>query len=170
MNPKDVLVELIYQANQQNVDLGKKRFQKLVYLLKAERRVPLHYPFGIHYYGPFSPAVAKDLDLLASDFIVQIYRGTSGTHSLTVNSSKISGGTTVPDAVKTAIADTLQKYGHMDLARLEVYTTAHLLYHQGDIRDSEALLKQVKALKGSKGDDICLWAVETVIKDSSPKE
>lgn len=170
MNPKDVLVELIYQANQQNVDLGKKRFQKLVYLLKAERGVSLHYPFGIHYYGPFSPAVAKDLDLLASDFIVQMNRGVSGTHSITVNTSKISKETTVSDAVKAAITEIIQKYGHIDLAHLEVYTIAHLLYHQGDIRDPEALLKQVKALKDSKGDDICRWAVKTVIGDSSSQE
>lgn len=63
-------IELLYIASlgkQHHVeDLGKKKFQKLVYLIEAVGRIDLGYSYQIHLYGPFSKDLDDDLRELSS--------------------------------------------------------------------------------------------------------
>ena len=58
-------IELLYIASlgkQHHVeDLGKKKFQKLVYLIETVGHIDLGYSYQIHLYGPFSKALDDDL-------------------------------------------------------------------------------------------------------------
>jgi uncharacterized protein YwgA len=44
--------------------MGKVRFQKLVFLCKAEENVDTDYSFDLHKFGPFSSQLSSDLDEL----------------------------------------------------------------------------------------------------------
>ena len=63
-------IELLYIASlgkQHHVeDLGKKKFQKLVYLIETVGHIDLGYSYQIHLYGPFSKALDDDLRELSS--------------------------------------------------------------------------------------------------------
>lgn len=43
---------------------GRKRFQKIVFLLKEESAVQFTYPFTSYLYGPYSSRLQDDIDIL----------------------------------------------------------------------------------------------------------
>ena len=69
-DPMSANIELLYIASlgkQHHVeDLGKKKFQKLVYLIETVGHIDLGYSYQIHLYGPFSKALDDDLRELSS--------------------------------------------------------------------------------------------------------
>lgn len=168
VDSKRVVLELIRQAEERGIYLGKKRLQKLVYLLKAREDVPLYYGFGIHYFGPFSVPLARDLEELSDNYIIRVTFEPNGTHRISLNRNKVDG-IEIPEAIADVVRKVLDEFGELDMALLEVYTTAHLLYHQGNVRDPDELLKQVTRIKASKGAEACKRAVEMVLGDSTSR-
>lgn len=66
----DTNIELLYIASLGEKcavkDLGKKKFQKLVYLIETIGHVDLGYSYQIYLYGPFSKSLDDDLRQLSS--------------------------------------------------------------------------------------------------------
>lgn len=162
MLPDEILLHFIHQASAHSVVLTPKRLQRLVYLLQTEGATPLGYPFGISYYGPFSPALAKRLEYLAGECHVSWTRLSDGSISIrpTENTPALAP---LSPSVSHAITLILAHYGSMTLPALIVYTTAHFLYHRNHLHTFGPLLTQTRALQGALGDGLCQWAVTRVL-------
>src|SRR5919106_2296865 len=55
------ITELIEKAEQSGVTLGRTQLMKLLFLLKAVKRVPLNYNFRLYAYGPYDSQVLEDV-------------------------------------------------------------------------------------------------------------
>ncbi|SMC08143.1 hypothetical protein SAMN00768000_3680 [Sulfobacillus thermosulfidooxidans DSM 9293] len=162
MLPDEILLHFVNQAAGQSVVLTPKRLQRLVYLLQTEGATPLGYPFGISYYGPFSPALAKRLEYLASDFRLSWTRLPDG-HIHIRPAESAPALAPLPPSVAHAMTLILSHYGSMTLPALIVYTTAHFLYHRSHLHEFGPLLAQTRAYQGALGSGLCQWAVTRVL-------
>jgi uncharacterized protein YwgA len=63
---------------------GRKRFQKVVFLLKAEKGLPISYDFIPYLHGPYSSDMQMDLNILCIMGLVrEEHEGVSYRYSLT---------------------------------------------------------------------------------------
>lgn len=66
---------------------GRKRLQKIVHLLGAKRFPQFRQRFVLHYYGPFSRQLARDLDFLSDAGLIDERLGASGGYAYSVSPS-----------------------------------------------------------------------------------
>lgn len=70
---------------------GRKRFQKLVYLLKEKGVMDFSYVFVPHFFGPYSDALQNDINLLSSLGLINIKKSDSlYIHQLAPNGERIA--------------------------------------------------------------------------------
>ena len=63
--------------------IGRKRFQKIVFLLERRHDLNFGYRFIPYYYGPYSKALQLDIDLLNSIGFVEVHPTIPYPHTLT---------------------------------------------------------------------------------------
>ncbi|MCS7365125.1 MAG: hypothetical protein NDF54_06805 [archaeon GB-1867-035] len=69
---------------------GRKRFQKIVFLLKEKYGIPLKYSFLSYYYGPYSKELQRDLNILVRlGLIEEDFDGVMYTYKLTELGEKL---------------------------------------------------------------------------------
>jgi len=61
-------------ANLLGVIQGRKRFQKIIFLLKHFYNIPLRYDFMPYLYGPYCPELQNHIDILVSEGILDVGR------------------------------------------------------------------------------------------------
>lgn len=66
---------------------GRKRLQKIVHLLGANRFPQFRQRFVLHYYGPFSRQLARELDFLAAAELIKEVHEESGAYTYSVSSN-----------------------------------------------------------------------------------
>jgi uncharacterized protein YwgA len=60
------LLLTVLKHNPKGEVTGRKRFQKMICILKYRYEIPFSYDFTPYYYGPYSESLASSLDLLVS--------------------------------------------------------------------------------------------------------
>lgn len=149
--------ELLYIAllgKQRNVeDLGKKKFQKLVYLIETLGDFDLGYTYQIHLYGPFSKKLDDDLRQLSSeDLVSYAQRGNSYLLNITVNGESFLKDKSPEFHSRLSSIDKLfDEFCFRTPRDLELLTTSCFAYHRlGESADFDALRNCVQRIKGTK--------------------
>jgi len=69
---------------------GRKRFQKIIFLLKEKFNIPFSYKFLKYYYGPYSYELQSDLSMMVDmGLITEKYDGLTYTYELTEKGKKL---------------------------------------------------------------------------------
>ncbi|WP_165046229.1 hypothetical protein [Adlercreutzia sp. ZJ138] len=150
-------IELLYiaslgQSHNLN-DLGKKKFQKLVYLVETLGRVNLGYQYQIHLYGPFSKGLDDDLrELSSKNQVVYVRQNRSYLLHLTSEGEEVLH---TADNMKCTSFDAIKRIFDQFSSRsprdLELLTTSCFALNKlGDEADRESLKNCVTRIKGSK--------------------
>lgn len=68
---------------------GRKRFQKLIFLLKEKYEIPFSYNFISHYYGPYSRGLQIDIDNMENSQMIEVSKNNYPiSHKITKNGKK----------------------------------------------------------------------------------
>ncbi|MDD3364772.1 MAG: hypothetical protein PHZ03_07320 [Syntrophomonas sp.] len=124
----DIKTYAAYLINSLGQVRGKKAFQKLVYLAKAEG-VPLNYSYKMHFYGPYSENIAERLEEIYKEDVIDLapdssFIFTKGTKTeLVLHESKEE-----IDTYKNQLDKVIQYFGEMSPKELEIYATAHFVW------------------------------------------
>ncbi len=132
---------------------GKKAFQKLVYLAKAEG-VPFNYSYKMHYYGPYSEVLAEDFEsLYYEDFI----DASEGAHIYTAGTKlgeDVLGSDAEIGQYRKELDSVINKFGKMSPLELEIYATAHFIWKTQVIfhrpSDRATVIKEIVSAKYPK--------------------
>lgn len=150
-------VELLYMASlgreRKIEDLGKKKFQKLVYLVETLGHVDLGYTYQIHLYGPFSKALDDDLRGLSSANFIS-YGRSNRSYLLSVTSEgerELASAGKEGNASFDAIKGVFDEFCHRTPRELELLTTACFVCNKlGDSKTSDEVKECVLRIKGAK--------------------
>lgn len=150
-------VELLYIASlgqRRGInDLGKKKFQKLVYLIEMLGHVDLGYQYQIHLYGPFSKGLDDDLrELSLKNQVVYTRQNRSYLLSLTGEGKKaLRIAENEQCSSFDAIEHVFNKFSSRSPRELELLTTScFALDKLGVEANRESLKNCVIRIKGSK--------------------
>lgn len=135
-------------------DMGKKKFQKLIYLLETVEAEDLGYRYEIYIYGPFSRTLDDDLRNLSMHGLLD-YRKHSGSYLVNItDEGREVLKNSVIDSQKAAAAERILKtYGDRSPRDLEILTTAFFTYLKlENDANRDRLLECVTRIKGHKFD------------------
>lgn len=159
MNGYSELLYIVEGCAQRNItDLGKKKFQKLVYLIENIGEVPLGYGYQIYFYGPYSRELDDDLLELVRDEKVFIHReGQSHLIHLTQRGFDLAAMRKPERFI--SIDSQLDSFGHKTPLELELLTTTHYVATAlGKPTDVGCVKRNVKKVKGTKFSDASIEA------------
>ena len=125
---------------------GKKQLQKMVYLIQA-RGISLEYEYGIHFYGPYSEALNRDLLSLYMNGAVD-FNQESLAHKISPSSDIPAEMTLAPERVNI-VDSVLYSYKDMSPSKLELITTAHFVAMNVK-STAQGILAGVIKIKGDK--------------------
>lgn len=155
----DGLSNLIYIANRCSQigveDIGKKKFQKLVYLIEGIGGAQLGYEYEIYFYGPYSRKLDDDLVGLSHDnFIEFVRKGQSHLIRPVVQTKTDTAPVEMCENEKRIIDEQLDRFGKKSPYELELFATTHYIASLlGDNADEESIGRAVKKVKGPKFSD-----------------
>jgi len=134
---------------------GKKKFQKLVYLIENLGNVNLGFKYGIHFYGPYSSKLDDTITKLNGEgFLTYEYQG--GSHLICMEegvSLAADDEFFKPDLSEDEIAamkEVLKKFSKRNPADLELLTTAHYAHSHLNDKSENRVIAGVQKIKGSK--------------------
>ncbi|WP_165173243.1 hypothetical protein [Adlercreutzia sp. ZJ242] len=134
-------------------DLGKKKFQKLVYLIETLGDVDLGYQYQIHLYGPFSKALDDDLrELSSAGQVAYTRQNRSYLLSLTrEGEAALSSEKRDEQLDFSAIECVFDEFSSRSPRDLELLTTSCFVMKKLGARANRDTLKScVSRIKGSK--------------------
>jgi len=140
------LLTIIQKIKQESGhDPGKKQLQKLIYLIQA-KGVDLGYEYGIHFYGPYSEELSRDLLSLCVNGYVD-FRMDGQTHKIVPSNTPVEMDTV---HINPEIVDLIiNQYKDSPPSYLELITTAH--FAAANLGNSEEeILIGVEKIKGDK--------------------
>jgi len=70
---------LLQMMNTHGEILGRKRLQKIVFLLKNEHKAPFSFTFRPYFYGPYSAQLSKHIDALIKHRLISERRAPVGS-------------------------------------------------------------------------------------------
>ena len=133
---------------------GKKAFQKLVYLAKA-MGIPLNYSYEMHYYGPYSEAVAEELEEIYVEDTIDLAKDSDYIYvpGEKAKSALLDGQEEI-HRNQEILKGLLQRFGEMSPRELEIYSTAHFVWKIQGIFDwstaREDVIEEIKKAKYPK--------------------
>jgi hypothetical protein len=131
---------------------GKKAFQKLVYFGQV-LGIPFKQPYRMHYFGPYSDSVARELSRALEQKIViqeQGYKFGTGETAKTYLEDCYDDVHSNIDNLTTLI----EYFGDMGPMDLELYATTHYVDNNqkrlyGNY-DKQSIIDKIKEIKGTK--------------------
>ncbi len=119
---------------------GRKRLQKLVHLLGAMGFPQFRQRFILHYYGPFSRRLARELDFLGAAGLIEIKEGVAGfsgfTHSVSPSGTKFLEEVGVQDNESEPWVSIARKLNGESTESLEAVSTLVFLHANGTSKAS----------------------------------
>lgn len=133
----------------QNKEPGKKKVQKLMYLIER-RGVSLNLNYSIHFYGPYSAALDDEIHTLAAQGVLDIVIE-GATHKIKAKSPNgdLSGLTSEEARI---VEEIKRDFADKAALELEAMTTLDYVAHTllDDRGDMEQVVQEVKKIKGDK--------------------
>lgn len=133
-----------------NLNLGKTKLQKLVYLLRELKGVQTGYDFRFYNYGPYSDSLSGDLGYLQSLNAIEVaYNPCINMYDITVGenapvleekaSAFLAGN-------RAAIDEIIERFGNLQAKELELISTIVFVAKSG-MNDRQKLVAKVAELK-----------------------
>jgi uncharacterized protein YwgA len=153
--PKYNVIELLRKLGSHSDVPGKKKFQKLVYMVENIANVRLGFDYEMYFYGPYSSKLDGLLtDLEGEGLIHYDYKGLN--HLIQIDEpneySDFFEVDLSADELKK-IEDIFSDYGSKTPNELELLTTTHFAFQNLHDKSSASVIKGVKKIKGSKYSD-----------------
>ena len=131
---------------------GRKKFQKLVYLIQ-HRGGPFKEVFQYHLYGPFSEQLANELEEMKGFRLVtetpeRTYSGHKYTYSITEEGKNLLQS--VPNSNLEPFKDLIRDLGQRDARNLELMASTLLLSESARSVNESNIVKNVKDLKSEQ--------------------
>lgn len=134
-----------------NQTFGRKAFQKIIHLTSELADVPTGYEFSFYTYGPYSRALASDLELAEDIKVVSSTKDeATGGYDIKVGSLghafvKMVESDLTPHKTKL---DWISKcFGKSTAKSLELYSTIVFLKRNDPFKSDDEIANQVKKLK-----------------------
>ena len=148
------IVDIIKEINLATEEFpGKKKFQKLVYLIENLGNVNLGFKYEIHFYGPYSSELDDAVTKLSGEgFLAYNYEGNSQLICLK-DSVAEDDEFFAPDLSEdeySAMKDIINRFSHKTPGELELLTTAHYAYANLQDKSQKSVVAGVQKIKGSK--------------------
>ncbi len=151
MECNDSLIYIIDKAHEfADEDLGKKKLQKLIYLIENIGDVPLGYEYIIHLYGPFSESLDDDIRGLTRDGFLE-YEQKNSFYTVDVTISGRNELSNLSLDYESQIENVLKIFGSKSPSDLELITTTH--YVKSSLEDTvedQTVKNVVGLLNGGK--------------------
>ena len=149
------IIELLRKLKSKDIIPGKKKFQKLVYLVENEGNVKLGFNYEIHFYGPYSSELDNVLVELGGEGLIYYdYQGSS--HLICVNELNEDDDfykTDLTDDELQSIERIFSIFGNRTPNELELLTTAHFAFQKLQDKSTPNIINGVKKIKGEKYTD-----------------
>lgn len=160
MDSRAVILHIIKNSSRYaDNDLGKKKIQKLVYLVERFAPLNLGYEYEIYFYGPYSKTLDDDLRALSRDGLIRYDKQgrsylvsitTEGDNVLQDLASQSDFGTQAHIELQ-CIDDVLAQYAERPPFELELLTTANFVWELlGNEATQELIELNVERIKGRK--------------------
>ncbi len=157
--------------------LGKKALQKYVHLIQEFGGVDSEYQFSFYTYGPYSSALAGDLDILnALDGADIVYDAADNHYQISPSDNTnalIRGGQAFLDQYRAGIDKVLSAFGGRKAKDLELISTIAYLWRHApkeEFADDRKLMVHVRALKPKFSEGEISRAIQEVRSFLSPKQ
>ena len=138
-------------------DIGKTKIQKMVYFIQESIDAPLHYPFRMHYYGPYSDELDGVLSLTKSLGYIDINHDPDGfgyhvkpvqeRRDMSWRDYDMSADPEIKGLTKV-IDEAIDVLRGLDTPQIELYATIHFIKKgpKSEVSKKETL-NTVKKLK-----------------------
>lgn len=148
-----IIAYLVREATKQRTP-GKKAVQKLVYFVQ-EAGVPLGFRYGIHLFGPYSPALSEFIDGQISDGTLQCERDGMSTLITPGPGCEmvIKRGLDKINPYKNVIDRVILDFAGRTPLDLEILSTVHFVAKQCP-EDDRTVIDTTLRLKGNKSSAI----------------
>ncbi len=140
-SPEGVLRAVLVRLDSKGVHPGKKKLQKLIYLLNASG-FSSGYWFGIHLYGPYSADLSQDVTMMIQDGELEISpEGMTGELRVTKDFRRDG----LPEMDSSA-CKLLDQFSKLSAYELELISTLHFLHTENGLStgDLEVALSNLK--------------------------
>ena len=137
---------------------GKKKFQKLVYLVENVGNVSLGFDYEIYFYGPYSSELDNVLAALAGEGLIH-YDYQDYSHLICIDEVDESNEgsdffqSDLTDDELKVIDNIFSDFADKSPAELELLTTAHFAFKNIQDKSAGNIINGVKKIKGSKYSD-----------------
>jgi uncharacterized protein YwgA len=153
-----LIAELAQRCEGKCPQFGKTVLQKMVYLLQEVFHIDCGYDFDIYAYGPFTPQLLQDLDLVEHTGAVKIHPVVSMTGGYEISpggqaAALIEKGSDFLNKgeVKKAIETLVDEFGHFWAKDLELRSTIIFVQRdsqkQGKLLSADDIVEIVKQIK-----------------------
>jgi len=148
------VTELLRKLKDFSVTPGKKKFQKLVYLVENVGDVNLGFDYKIHFYGPYSPKLDSVLTALEGEGLIH-YEYKDYSHLICVDAPEHSDFCEIDltDDEQKKIECVFSAFAHKAPDDLELLTTAHFAFQNIQDKSTSSIISGVKKIKGTKYSD-----------------
>jgi len=139
INKIDVLISLLGKAG---IISGRTRFQKLVFLLQEEAKIPLGYEFKPYHFGPLSFELQNDLNWMVAQGVVIEFVTEQYEYSLSEWGKDYFKKMIEPSMSKNimdAISSVVEKWGFVEIQKLLDYV--HQKYREYCLPTAHAILE-----------------------------
>ncbi len=133
-NIKFGLISFVFkELNKSRLYYGKIVIQKILYFLQETENVNLNYRFTFYHYGPYSEELARDIQLMELNGLINSSVDPKGMgYSIHLNEivaqKYIEQSQQVIDRNSNKITRILSDFGRFKPLFLELYTTIHFVY------------------------------------------
>ena len=137
----------------------KKALQKTVFLIE-KKGVALGFDYILHFYGPYCSELDRKTSILNTDGVINFdYSGYGHKMSISDEYKHIEPENLAPAQIST-IEEVIGRYKDKTPSDLELLTTAIYAYDHTGAKTRDAVIENVKKIKGSKyNDNEIEWAL-----------
>jgi uncharacterized protein len=139
---------VIYMLLGQLKDVGKIKFQKLIYFLQYVFRLPFGYDYRMHHYGPYSDELNDDLTLMQMSNYIDIKADSSGYgYHIKPGGEDLTSRNAVLTKYSKQIQACLEKFKDFTPSQLEILGTLHFVRYVAGVEGKNNVIEKTAMLK-----------------------
>ena len=146
------ITELLRKLKCHDITPGKKKFQKLVYLVENVGNVNLGFDYEIYFYGPYSSKLDNVLAELEGEGLIH-YAYKDYSHLICVDEPNEHNDFCESDLTSSEL-EKIEKifsvFGKKSPFELELLTTTHFAFQRLQNKSADNIINGVKKIKGEK--------------------
>jgi uncharacterized protein YwgA len=158
-----LLAKIAELGHEKRINVNREKLQKLVFLLSELEPVDTGYRFRFFTYGPFSSALAGDVDYLSHIGVFEPQDNERSSICLGRKAQKVRDllGERLKDQ-EQAIEKVVDAFGDLSTKQLEVLSTLVYVKSHTPPNDNQSLVSKTKQLKPSLPDNVIEECIDSL--------